>query len=174
MSGIEKICEFAGDSCDFNMYQTKRNHIQIAAQHRKKFRGAKAELVFTSAQLDQCRRIRSTTYCESLGHHEAVAFYDGDIRTWWNDAVYYNGYFHRVEHTYELRVYDPELQGRVKGVYLNWSTNKSAVIRRLKRLIGKNLVIRDEVKMTKKQLIKQWEKDLTEKARALIEKNAAA
>lgn len=174
MAGIDRICEFAGGSNDFEMSLAKRNHIQIAPQHRKKFRGAKAELVFTVAELEQCQRIRKTTYSQTLAYHEAVAYYEGDVRAWWKDAVEYGGFFHRVEYTFELRVEDPELLGRVNGVYRNLSTNKSAVIRRMKRLIGKNLVIRDEVGLTKKQLIKQWEKDLTEKARSLIKQKASA
>jgi hypothetical protein len=44
----------------------------------------------------------------------------------------------------------------------------------MKRLIGKNLVIRDEVKLSKKQIIKQWEADLAEQARLQIEKDKAA
>lgn len=171
---IERVCEFSGEGGGFEMRAIKRSHIQILPEHRKAFRGAHAELVFTKVELHQCERFNRTLYSRTLSHHAAVAYYGGDIKAWWDDVVYYDGYFHNVEYFYELRVTDPALQGEVKGVYLNWSYKKGDVIRRLKRLIGKNLVIRDEVKLTKKQIIKQWEAEMAEKARMQIEQDKAA
>ena len=37
---------------------------------------------------------------------------------------------------YVLEVKDPELQGQVKGKYLNWSRNISTVKRKMRRLTG--------------------------------------
>ena len=174
MPGIEKVCEFSGDDGGFEMRGFKRSHIQILPGHREAFRGAHAELVFTKVKLHQCERFHRSLYSRTLTHHAAAEYFGGNIKAWWDDVVYYDGYFHQVEHTYELRVSDPALQGEVKGVYLNWSYKKGDVIRRLKRLIGKNLVIRDEVKLTKKQIIKQWEAEMAEKARLQIEEDKAA
>lgn len=174
MPAIEKICELSGDYGSYDMYRHKRNHIQIMPEHRKEFRGAHAELVFTKVELQQCRRFRSGVSSQTLYHFDVAEYFDGNVKAWWNEMVYFDGFFHRVEYTYELRVSDPALQGEVSGVYLNWSTKKGDVIRRMKRLIGKNLVIRDEVKLSKKKIIKQWEADLAEQARLQIEENKAA
>lgn len=173
MSSIERVCEFSGESGGFEMRGIKRSHIQILPEYRKLFRGAPAELVFTKVELKHCHWVGGTLYSRYIDYLDALPF-GGDVKALWEDLVYYDDFFHRVEFTYELRVSDPALQGEVEGIYLNWSVNKGDVIRRLKRLIGKNLVIRNEVKLSKKQIIKQWEAEMAEQARLYIEKNKAA
>ena len=121
MAGIEKICEFSGEYPDnSNMYAHKRNSIQVLPKYRKLFRGAEHTLkVYMPARL--CWMYNSggyTAYCP-----------DPD----W-DWLYHHG---RVvkEHSYELIVTDPALQGRVEGVYLNHTLHLPTVRRKLKRLL---------------------------------------
>lgn len=170
MPGIEKVCEFSGVSPGWEMYGFKRSHIQVHPEHRKAFSGAHAELVFTGIELQQCRRFGRSVHITTESHLEAAFYYDGDVQAWWDDKVEYYGYYNRIEYQYELRVTDTGLQGEVGGVYKNWSADKGAVLRRIKRLVGKNLVIRNECKTTLKQAESAWKKDLAEKAKVTIAK----
>lgn len=171
MSGIEKICELTGECPGWDMYSHKKSHIQVMPEHRKRFRGAKAELVFTGIEPKICYwapsgSLYSTFPCMT----SLIEDFKCDVDAWWADHQYYDDHFLRFEYQYELRVSDPELQGRVDGIYKNWSTDKSSVVRKLKRMVGPGLVIRNECPTSRAVMFKQWKAGLLVDAEELIKR----
>jgi hypothetical protein len=169
MPGIEKICELSGEDGSYDMYSLKRSHIQIMPEHRHRFRGVEAELVFTSIEPKICFKVGSSLYSTFPCMWGLIEDFKCDVDAWWADQQYYDDRFLRFEYQYELRVSDPALQGRVDGVYKNWSTDKGAVIRRIKRMVGKNLVIRNECPTSRAVMYKQWKAGLLVEAKDLIQ-----
>jgi hypothetical protein len=168
MPAIEKICELSGDYPSWEMYGYKQHHIQIMPEHRHRFRGIKAELVFTSIEGKICYRGPSgSLYSTFPCMMSLIDDFKCDVDAWWADHQYYDDHFLRFEYQYELRVSDPELQGRVNGIYKNWSTDKSTVIRKLKRMVGKGLVIRNECPTSRAVMFKQWKAGLLVEAAEL-------
>ena len=118
MAGIEKICEFSGDYPGYRMYGYKRNHIQICPKYRKLFRGAKSHI-----------EIRSVT--------PRVKFKDGGFASYSPDDTWWDVEEHKVknEYIFALVVQDSTLQGKVEGVYLNWTFDLKDTLKRLKRML---------------------------------------
>lgn len=163
MAGIEKVCELTGDYPGHEMYRMKRNHIQVATKHRKHFRGHKATLyVFKrrfvisdgmchwDANLKCINANPSEADWDSFDADRHVVFENGVKQVY---SVFYDSLRqykaalatrHQrllMEYQYVLDV--PSLAGEVDGLYMNWSTNMSSVIRRLKRLVGaRNLTVK--------------------------------
>jgi hypothetical protein len=138
MAGIEKVCEYSGEYPSWLMYGYKRDHIQIMPKYRKEFRGKKAILYI---QLDEhvlgqyvASHRRFSYNLSSVEYAERVIringkTYDvnaGSMRTWHPVTIL-------KEFWYALVV--PDLPGQVDGVYTNHSYNKSAVKRRLQRML---------------------------------------
>lgn len=146
MAAIEKVCEFSGDYPGWLMYDYKRNHIQIMPEYRKLFKGKKAELIFFKLppeevlyMVDRNGPYKMTDY---LAMYERIG---GKLYRWvedTNDPT--KEFLTRVSETryYEYALVVPDLPGQVKGIYMNWSYDKGAVLRKMKRLIGRNLVIK--------------------------------
>ena len=44
MSGIEKQCEFSGESCGSSMYKWKKDFIQIQPKYKKEFKDVEGVL----------------------------------------------------------------------------------------------------------------------------------
>jgi hypothetical protein len=173
MPGIEKICEMSGEGGSYEMYAFKRSHIQVLPEHRKLFRGAKAELVFTGIEVNTHLWSQSGNLCTVWdGVWDLAHEYNLDVQAWWRDRQYYDDQFLGIEYQYELRVSDQALQGEVKGVYKNWSMDKGAVVRRLKRMIGSGLVVRNECPTSRAAIIKSWKAGKVEEAKALLKRLA--
>jgi hypothetical protein len=139
MSGIETVCEFSEEYPGRDMYRYKRNLIQIMPEHRKKFRGAKARLVIN--KIEPLLDMRGATM--SLSPYDLEGWVSG--KTGEPVTMTPHEYLERekekkhrivLDYTYTLIVEDPALLGQVKGKYLNWSRDISAVRRRLSRMLG--------------------------------------
>ena len=117
MAGIERVCEYSGGYCGINMYDYKRDHIQIHPKYRKEFAGQPHKLVIKTK--------RKIFYYKANGFEFEIdksdrAFLFFKVKT-------------KYEYKYILEV--PGLQGNVRGQYINWSCNIGNVKRRLKRLL---------------------------------------
>lgn len=148
MAGIDRVCEFSGESPNCPIYggswimkRWKRNHIQIMPQYRKRFRGATARLRIVETEVNLWHKGRtsyeSPCVWTAVEHDESAAEYV------WNEQQ--KGNCLRIQYLYVLEVDDPELQGEVGGRYKEWSHDISAVIRRLRRLTGPHLEVIREV-----------------------------
>lgn len=117
MAGIEKICEFSGEYPGHDMYGMKLNQLQIDRKYRKRFRKAEHVLkIFVEEERFVYPFGGSSVY--EPDYHDSLP--KGRVVK---------------EYKYELHVTDPELQGEVNGIYLNWSMDISTVKRKLKRLL---------------------------------------
>jgi len=160
MAGIEKICEFSGEYPGWEMYGMKRNHIQIDKKFRELFKGADAELVVTKIEILFGKRSSSGGYSYTMVNEwEILDYFDNDPYYWMDYHAYHEKRKPMFQYTYELRVKNPELQGRVKGVYLNWCFDFHTTKRKLKRMIGPGLKIRSEVR-SRTRVMKDWAKDV--------------
>lgn len=130
MAGAEKICELTNEYIGGDMYAYKHNHIQVTPEARKQFRGASATLIFFKPE--KHRRYP----WGSIG-----SYYDHE----WNfyhppfkDEQEYIDYFNIkfvYEYDFVLIVNDDNLKGTVNGHYMNHTYNKTAVKRRMKRML---------------------------------------
>lgn len=159
MAAIEKVCEFSGDYPGSIMYEHKRNHIQIMPKYRKEFRGHNAVLyVFKrklvldmgwgTADVDlDCINPNPTEYDWDNYCADTVVRYKNGIKSIWSVFYEYKAakkkQQYRVLMQYEYVLHVPSLQGDVGGLYVNWSTDMSSVVRRLRRLVGtRNLTVK--------------------------------
>lgn len=156
MAGIEKVDELTGEYEGWTMYSEKRNSIQVLNKNKRKFRGAKATLIFykTKSVIFGHRREGYSPFNKELDmdpfaleEFKPFEYINGKLHAWRRHKKFSDkerAYPVKLspEYYYCLFVTDPELQGRVKGKYVNWSFSKQTVIRKLKRLVGsKNLTI---------------------------------
>lgn len=161
----EAMCEFSGKQPIADIDKHKHNLIQIDPSARKLFRGVSAELAFTHVTVEVCRELPFFGVCMTSHSTWSLANDFGlDVEAWWK-SLHKEGYRFRFRQYYELRVKDSQLQGVVEGVYENDTLSRSAVIRRMKRLIGNGLIIKNEVPLAKKQIVRQWKKDKIADAR---------
>lgn len=164
MAAIEKVCEFSNEYPGGEMWNFKRNHIQIMPKYRKLFRGHKATLHifedglkevyksggYSDAEM-QCINPNPTE--ENWDNNECFLY---GKRTPWGKREQWGMFFDNVEeykqalklqnmrllmqYAYILEV--PDLPGEVNGLYSNYSFDLTAVKRRLARMVGKkNLTI---------------------------------
>lgn len=165
MAAIEKICEFSGEYVGYEMYDFKRNHIQISPEYRKEFRGKTATLYvfksdlyvehkgyFQDANLG-CVNPNPTESDFELGYPDRQVSIENGVRVFY--SVFYQNLKEykdslkekhaRLVQGYEYILYVPEVKGEVNGFYMNQSFEMSKVIRKLKRLVGsKNLAVKYE------------------------------
>ena len=134
MAGVEKCCEYSNEYPGYLMYGYKHNLIQIMPKYRKLFRGKDHTLYIFKPKLKW----------EGKGKYGGLMDYDPDEMNHWTPPFkdeeefkewYAKKYHSRLakEYWYVLEV--PELQGKVKGKYLNWSTELPTVKRKIKRLL---------------------------------------
>lgn len=166
MAAIEKTCEFSGEYPGWKMYEYKRNHIQIMPHHRKKFRGQKAVLYIFEGEYkrvfhdDKCMMTANMSAINTNPTPEDWDGYDMHSYSKFENGIRYNyGEFYKSfkefkaglkEHSnerllmeFEYVLHVPGLPGEVQGDYLNYSTDITSVIRRMKRLVGsRNLTIK--------------------------------
>lgn len=165
MAGSEKICEFSSDYEGYEMYKSKRNHIQVLSKYRKHFRGEKATLyifenglkeVWKSGALSdatmECVNPNPTE--ENWNNHE---YFRVATRTPWGKNECFGVFFDNIneykaalkqyhqrlvmEYNYVLHV--PTVPGKVHGLYTNSTHDLTAMKRRIKRMIGSgNLTIK--------------------------------
>lgn len=163
MAGVEKVCEFSGEYPGYEMYKYKRNHIQVMPHYRKEFRGHEAVLyVFkkgwvvdlnpghmscklscinpnpTEADWESGKAYRDYEYVNgALVHYQT--FFENIQQ--YKYALKKRGHALKMEYEYVLHV--PSVPGEVDGIYMNWSTDMSSVLRRMKRLVGtRNLTVK--------------------------------
>lgn len=121
----DKVCQLSGINSSL-VEKNKVNFIQIHPKAKKLFKGKKASLVFFDKDL--C--------VKSKGQKEWQSFQD------FNSLEYLLPKERIVKlHNYYLVTDDPKLLGIVDGLYMGQTFNKSATIRKIKRLVGgsKNL-----------------------------------
>ena len=116
MAAIDKICEFSGDYPGWDMYKYKRNHIQIMPKYRKLFAKCKCILVIHDKKMVNVNKYGSIMFNSNA------------------KLINILGYKLKPRYRYSLVVLDENLQGEVEGIYVNWSTEISTVIRKMKRL----------------------------------------
>lgn len=143
MAGIEKVCEYSGEYGYGDMYSWKRNSIQIMPKFRKLFKGANAVLYIKKTPMDIWIKTRGCKYLsggtdtwgleKSSDKELKVALRVLFEERYWlkkqSDISFVK------EYTYALKVDDKELQGKVDGLYINWSTDMPTVIRKMRRLV---------------------------------------
>lgn len=151
-------CQFSGKTPEFWWFRHLRSQLPILPQFRPLFKGAQAELVFTGCEVQECGKFRSGgTYTNLDDVWELAWKFKGDVDAWWASQEK-KGYFLRIRHTYELRVSDPALQGVVDGVFSRASADKSDVIRRIKRMVGPNLIVRNECSTSRSEIFSTWKR----------------
>lgn len=136
MSGFEKLCEFSGEHCGWNMHHIKHNHIQILPKFRKNFRHAEARLVIRDVKaywdndgiLMQLQPFHLQGWIpgksDSATPHEVLAH---EKKKGGRLVLQYN---------YALIVDEKSLSGIVRGTYRNFSYDIGTVRRRLSRMLG--------------------------------------
>ena len=119
MAGIEKVCEFSGEYPGGLMYGYKRNLIQIMPKYRKLFRGADAHV--------EINRVTPSIVFPTGGCT--------DLNEWTEDLLQYKGNRLLNEYYFTLVVSNPELKGKVDGLYYNWTFDLKDTLKRLKRML---------------------------------------
>ena len=165
MAGVDKICEFSSDYEGYEMYKSKRNHIQVLSKYRKKFRGHKATLyvfengyseVFTSGGYSTANMAHINPNPTEDDWNSGNAFrisilnkmnrYDRYSTFFENISEYKQAlkkYNQRLLMNYDYILHVPTVPGQVNGLYTNSTHDLTAVKRRLKRMLGcRNLTIK--------------------------------
>jgi hypothetical protein len=146
MAGIEKICEYSDVYVGPEMYKYKHNLIQVLPEYRKLFRGQYHEFRVVSEEPVWIGKYYRESYNKSQWTWYAPPFKDEKEWQQW----YSHKHNVRLGREYLYELYVPGLPGRVAGRYLGYTTNLSAVKRRLKRLLRcKELNIVDKQKTNK-------------------------
>lgn len=156
MAGIEKVCEFSGEYPGWEMYDYKRNHIQVMPKYRKEFRGKDAVLYvvkrdllvdygnFTmKANLDCINPNPTEADWDSWKYERVVHYpYPGVkeiLGTFFENKKQYCEHL-KTEHKrlvqeYEFILHVPDVPGEVNGMYVNYTTDLTSTVRRLKRML---------------------------------------
>jgi hypothetical protein len=141
------------------MYRDQRNHICINKDQRKHFRGAAAVL-----KIEAYVELFGTfsdggTYGSYPSPYDLAMKFEGRVNAWLKDILTREGEQLRIVYQYELHVDAENLQGDFYGVYRNRSGCKSAVIRRIKRMVGPGLVIEDNTIRSRRKLLLNWKRE---------------
>lgn len=168
MSRRGSYCEMQDEDVPL-MYRDQKNHICINSDQRKPFRGANAVL-----KIEAFVELFGTfsdggTYASYPSPYTLAMKYRGRVNAWLKDLWEKAGEKPRIVFKYELRVDEEELQGDVRGVYKNTSQCKSAVIRRIRRMIGPGLVVEDLSIKSRKKLLNNWKREQYQEALAYFQ-----
>lgn len=127
MAGIEKTCEVCGEHKSWDMYAWKHNHIQICPEHRKDFIGLDHKLTWYKEEF--------RFYI--FGNRKSGSYISYKTIEELDDDWIQFGYHGQVaqEWRYELEVFDKP-SCAYKGLYINWTVERGAVRRKLKRMFG--------------------------------------
>ena len=151
MSFIEKVCEYSGEweFPKYKMNKYKHNHIQIPPVYRKLFKNRHATLMFF--KVDQTN---SFHYRDRLGYCSIYTgpsdmeyeYINGELYHWVRDRYHPNREIAkrmRKVPFYEYALIVPAHPGRVNGIYMNHGYDKGAVIRKMKKMVGRTLEIKN-------------------------------
>ncbi len=130
MAGIEKVCEYSGEYPSWLMYGYKRNHIQIMPKYRPEFRGKDHTLYIFQPEI-----ILSGKYSYSTWDEWAAEDMDNWIPPFTSPKEYAKYFGKRLINSYDFILHVPDMQGEVKGLYVNSTQDISATKRRLKRML---------------------------------------
>lgn len=162
------FCEIQGEHVPLK-YRSQRNHICVNSDQRKLFRGAKAVL-----KIEVFVEIFGNT--PGVGAHgvyyspyDLAMRFRGRVNAWLRDLKQRKGEDLRIVYKYELHVEGEALRGRFHGVYQNHSLCKSAVIRRIRRMVGPSLVIEDNTLRSRRKLVRNWKLEQYDKAWAFYQ-----
>lgn len=163
MAGIEKVCEYSGDYGAYDMYRFKQNHIQILPEFRKEFREEKSVLyVFKRRYIVVDKNYQYKADFRCINAQPTEEDWDSSAPEWvrrYENGLkvgYYVFYSNLNEYKeslkkrrqrllmeYEYVLHVPSMQGEVSGCYTNTSTDMSAVVRKMRRLVGsRNLTVK--------------------------------
>lgn len=142
MAGIEKVCELSGEYGYGDMYRWKRNSIQIMSKFRKLFKGANATLYVKKTPMNILIKTKGYNYLSGGTDTWGLERYTDRKLKVCLEALRKERYWLNPsdisfvkQFIYALKVDDEELQGEVKGLYINWSTDMPTVIRKMRRLV---------------------------------------
>lgn len=158
MASRGSYCEMQGEHVPL-MYRDQRNHICINKDQRKHFRGAAAVL-----KIETCVELFGTfpdggTFSVYPSPYDLAMKFHGRVNAWLKDRLAREGEQLRIVYKYELHVEEDELLGDFSGVYKNRSGCKSAVIRRIRRMVGPGLIIEDNTIRSRRKLILNWKRE---------------
>lgn len=158
MASRGTYCEMQGEHVPL-MYRDQRNHICINKDQRKHFRGAAAVL-----KIETCVELFGAfpdggTYSVYPSPYDLAMKFHGRVNAWLKDRLAREGEQMRIVYKYELHVQEKELSGDFSGVYKNRTGCKSAVIRRIRRMIGPRLIIEDNTIRSRRKIILNWKKE---------------
>lgn len=132
MAGIEKVCEYSGEYCGWDMYGWKNNLIQVKPEYRPLFRCQKHELIVFKPELYWEYPFGGHTHY----HNQEWGWYEPPFHSE-EEFISWKKRHHRMrfvnEWDYVLIV--PGLQGRVGGEYMNHTYHLPTVKRKMKRLL---------------------------------------
>lgn len=138
MAAIEKMCEYGSkEYLGWEMYNAKRNLIQVNPDKRKYFRKQKATLMFfkpTNLVHRMGKYTSSIDQDDNYFHEKIRGKWCVWKNHWWGNMAYAYPITATTEYDYVLIV--PTVQGKVKGQYYHQTFSKGDVIRRIKRLVG--------------------------------------
>jgi len=137
MAAIAKLCEYSGEYPGYLMYKYKKNLIQIMPEYRKLFKG-KVHTLYIFNPTVRMEHKRSSGW----------KTYNSNEWKWddWNPPFKSENEFkeyilrccptYRFVNHFDYMLSVPDLQGRVKGEYFNYTTRLSTMKRKIKRLLG--------------------------------------
>lgn len=161
-------CEFQGEDHPL-MFRAQRNHIRINSDQRHHFRGKKAVLLIEEAEVQLYGTFPDGGTFTSYPSMSTLGFiFEGDVNGWLISHMAQTGEKLRVMYRYKLIVEDPDLEGDVGGVYANMALSKSAVVRRLKRMVGSGLKIVDKTPSSRAQIMKLWKAERVIEAKECV------
>lgn len=153
MAGIEKVCEFSGEYGSYDMYDYKRNQLQIMPKYRKLFRKAKHTLYIEKPKKFLGYKNSDSYIFSSNFEKKLKDEMESYIPPFTNVKEFLDYSGQKIVHKYEfaLVVEDKNLFGEVNGIYCNHTSNKKHMIRKIKRLLrvkNINIVFVDNLKST--------------------------
>lgn len=168
MSRKTNFCEFQGEDHPL-MFRAQRNHIRINADQRWRFRGKAAVLVIDEAEVQLYGTFPDGgTYTSYPSMSDLGFLYGGDVNAWLSDYMASKGEKLRIMYRYRLIVEEPDLMGDVDGKYVNTSKSKSAVIRRIKRMVGAGLQVVDMTHRSRAEILRLWKAERVAEAKAYV------
>jgi len=134
MAGIEKICEFSGEYVGHRMYGYKRGQLQIHPKYRKEFRGA-GDTLFVMK--DDLRFLDKDGSGSLYREGECFILYEPPFESEKEYITYKRQFGYRLVQNYQywFVAKDSKLQGRVGGVYTEWTMDLATTKRKMKRLL---------------------------------------
>lgn len=161
-------CEFQGEEHPL-MFRDQRNHIRINADQRHHFRGKDAVLVIQEAEVQLYGTFPDGGTFTSYPSMSDLGFlFGGEINLWLADHMARTGEKLRIMYRYKLFVEDPDLEGDVDGEYANMSLSKTAVVRRVRRMVGAGLKVVDMTPRSRAEILRLWKAERVAEAKEYV------